>query len=238
MLALTAAELSPVAQEAVALLAATELSPAQVAELNSVQYQIGTLGGAVLGQTNLGSELVQLDATASGYGWSLDPNTVAPGRMDLLTVVEHELGHVLGQDDVDPSVAPNALMTMTLASGVRRVVSPSDGLEAVESAQAPLQTSPLADPTAPTGAVRWAQMLPDQLSSPMAVFADALLSVLAPAEANSAPQPSLSPSSPIGESILTAFSDSTNLDPQTNAAVSDEVLGSLKQGDDLSGEIW
>jgi len=40
--------------------------------------------------------------------------------MDLLTVVEHELGHQLGLDDVDPAAHPADLMASTLATGVRR----------------------------------------------------------------------------------------------------------------------
>src|SRR5262249_54442901 len=143
--ALTAAELAPVAQEAVARWAATGLSAAQVAELKAVQYQITALGGGVLGLTGLGATLVRLDATAAGYGWFVDPTpaddsefgvVVAPaevqatagspafGRMDLLTVVEHELGHVLGLGDLDPLAVPHDLLTETLAPGVRRTPAP------------------------------------------------------------------------------------------------------------------
>ena len=143
---LTEAELAPVAQEAVAIWAATGLSAAQVDSLNAVQYHIGTLGGGVLGLTGLGAQVVSLDATADGYGWFLDSmpgddsafgNVVAPfelqaslgspafGRMDLLTVVEHELGHVLGLSDLDPQSVPHDLMTETLATGVRRLPTTS-----------------------------------------------------------------------------------------------------------------
>jgi hypothetical protein len=143
---LTEAELAPVAQEAVAIWAATGLSAAQVDTLNAVQYHIGTLGGGVLGLTGLGAQVVSLDATADGYGWFLDSmpgddsafgNVVAPfelqaslgspafGRMDLLTVVEHELGHVLGLSDLDPQSVPHDLMTETLATGVRRLPTTS-----------------------------------------------------------------------------------------------------------------
>ena len=44
--------------------------------------------------------------------------------MDLLTVVEHELGHVLGLNDLDASL--NDLMSSTLSDGVRRNISVSD----------------------------------------------------------------------------------------------------------------
>src|SRR5262249_57304648 len=103
-------------------------------------------GGGVLGLTALGSTVVTLDATAAGYGWFVDPTPAddtefdgvvasqelqaRPGspafaRMDLLTVVEHELGHVLGLGDLDPQTVPHDLLTETLAPGVRRFPGPS-----------------------------------------------------------------------------------------------------------------
>ena len=50
---------------------------------------------------------------------AIDPRAV--DRIDLLTVVEHELGHVLGLDDLDASL--DALMSAKLGSGVRRLPS-------------------------------------------------------------------------------------------------------------------
>jgi hypothetical protein len=137
----------PVAQEAVAHWAAAGLGAPQLATLNAVQYQISTLGDGVLGLTSLVGQVVTLDATAAAYGWYVDPNSpddtafgnpVAPaeyqasaasaalGRMDLLTVVEHELGHVLGLSDLDPQAVPHDLMTLTLGTGVRRIAAPTD----------------------------------------------------------------------------------------------------------------
>jgi hypothetical protein len=52
------------------------------------------------------------------------PGSPAFGRMDLLTVVEHELGHVLGLSDLDPQAVPHSLMTQTLDTGVRRLPAP------------------------------------------------------------------------------------------------------------------
>jgi hypothetical protein len=43
--------------------------------------------------------VVLLDADAAGWGWHADPASPVPtGRMDLLSVVLHELGHVLGHE--------------------------------------------------------------------------------------------------------------------------------------------
>jgi hypothetical protein len=167
---LTEDELAPVAREAVARWAATGLSAAQLDRLNAVQYQIGTLGGSYLGLTELGSTVVRLDATAAGYGWFIDPTPAddaefgagagprelwavpgspAFGRMDLLTVVEHELGHVLGWDDLDPSVVPHDLLTTTLSTGVRRLPDPSFDPVAVQPVQAPAALDLSAPPALP-----------------------------------------------------------------------------------------
>src|SRR5205085_2822207 len=52
------------------------------------------------------------------------PDSPAFGRIDLLTVVEHELGHVLGLSDLDPLAVPHDLLTETLTAGVRRFPTP------------------------------------------------------------------------------------------------------------------
>src|SRR5439155_1830371 len=44
----------------------------------------------------------------------------AHGRMDLLTVVMHELGHVLGHDDLPVATHPHELMTEDIPTGARR----------------------------------------------------------------------------------------------------------------------
>src|SRR5262245_32740877 len=64
---LTTAQMASVLDQAVALWAASGLTAAQIAQLQAVQYQIGALGGGVLGLTALGSPVVTLDATAAGY---------------------------------------------------------------------------------------------------------------------------------------------------------------------------
>jgi hypothetical protein len=101
--------------------------------LQSVTFQITDLPGTLLGQT-LGTT-ISIDRDAAGFGWFVDltpwadeeyslfgvtsdllavPGGPADQRMDLLTVVMHELGHVLGYDHSD-----TGLMQPTLAAGVR-----------------------------------------------------------------------------------------------------------------------
>jgi hypothetical protein len=81
--------------------------------------------------------LVQIDRDAAGYGWFVDatprndveftvrpgtrdltarPNSPAWDRLDLLTAVMHELGHVLGHGHDDTGA-----MAKTLPPGTRRL---------------------------------------------------------------------------------------------------------------------
>jgi hypothetical protein len=106
----------------------------------TVTFAIADLPGLTLGQV-VGST-VFLDVDAAGNGWFIDvtpaentefrvsrdidefwatPASPAFGRMDLLTVVLHELGHVLGLDHLDLTVDGRDLMSSTLATGVRHL---------------------------------------------------------------------------------------------------------------------
>jgi hypothetical protein len=99
-----------------------------VAELHEVNFQIADFVGLTLGLT--AADTIYIDADAAGYGWFVDQtpwddvefgqaNSEAAGRMDLLTVVMHELGHVLGFQDTDPKTNDVEVMNETLDEGVR-----------------------------------------------------------------------------------------------------------------------
>ena len=135
---LTEAQLEPVLQQAFAAWAADGVSATQ---LESVQVEIGTLDDNLVGLTT--GRQITLDATADGWGWNTDtstadfttgsadgleatPGSVASGKMDLLTVVEHELGHELGLPDADSLSHPSELMAATLAPGIRRQPTTQD----------------------------------------------------------------------------------------------------------------
>ncbi|MDY0170175.1 MAG: hypothetical protein RBS80_26765, partial [Thermoguttaceae bacterium] len=117
------AALQPIVEEAVLRMPA---------ELEGVAFQVRIvdLPGLLLGRT-VGNTIL-IDHNAAGFGWHLNttdadfqpggrygelaalPDSDAVHRIDLLTAVMHELGHVLGHDHSD-----HGLMQPTLGPGVR-----------------------------------------------------------------------------------------------------------------------
>ena len=114
------------------LLSATHLD-------SSVTVDIADLPASTLAQTT--NTTITLDTTAAGHGWYIDytpylndeylptsnPNewqakadSEAAGKMDLLSVLLHEYGHVLG---IEHSPDAGDFMAATLAPGVRRLPS-------------------------------------------------------------------------------------------------------------------
>jgi hypothetical protein len=78
-----------------------------------VRITVSHLAGGELGFTEGAS--VWIDSNAAGYGWSGHG-----GSMDLVTVVTHELGHVLGFDHQDAKLYP--VMTEDLMPGMRYLI--------------------------------------------------------------------------------------------------------------------
>ena len=99
------------------------------------QVVLADLPGATLGLAE--GATIYLDVDAAGHGWFIDPTPAAneefsqPDRngqmaaidaravdhIDLLTVIEHELGHLAGLDDL---TSADSLMSGRLPTGVRR----------------------------------------------------------------------------------------------------------------------
>jgi hypothetical protein len=142
----TAAQLDALSQQARAAWAA---AGADVSPLNDVRITVGTLGPGQLGVTltdDQGGVWVVVDDDAAGRGWFVDPTPAdadefqrsadptrwvalsgpAAGRMDLLTLITHEFGHVLGLDHVRAEAAAASVMAETLHAGERRLPVAAD----------------------------------------------------------------------------------------------------------------
>lgn len=131
---------------------------------NSITLNIADLPNSTLAQTT--SSSITLDPTAAGHNWYIDytpylneeylptsnPNewiakagSEAAGKMDLLSVLLHEYGHVLG---IEHSANPGDYMAATLAPGVRRLPS-SDELALMAQLVAETRLSQDGAPTSP-----------------------------------------------------------------------------------------
>ncbi len=112
---LTAEQLQPIVTQAINEWRALGIDPQRLSVLDRVGVHLGDLPGAELGFASPGE--IWIDRTAAGWGWFTGSGEdVAAGRMDLLSVVTHELGHQLGFEHTVEGV-----MEPTLAPGVRMV---------------------------------------------------------------------------------------------------------------------
>jgi len=131
---LTQTDLGPIVDAAIVDWARAGLAADRAAALDGIAFVIADLPGSLLGLARDGK--IYLDRDAAGRGWfvdatpeddeeflahdlgadlrAIDPRVL--DRVDLRTVVSHELGHVLGLDDVDGE----GVMQSTLRPGVRR----------------------------------------------------------------------------------------------------------------------
>src|SRR3989442_2750513 len=146
----------PVADVAIARWLASNQGDDVTLRLHQLSFRVADLPGRMLGRTS--GTTIQLDPTAAGYKWFVDPSpssndefeptdtetlfaaqpgSPARGRMDLLTVVEHEIGHVLGFHHDDP-IAP---MADVLAPG-RRFLLPTVSIEPSATAMDAADSAP------------------------------------------------------------------------------------------------
>lgn len=112
--------------------------------LERVNFRISSLSDNVLATTH--QDTITIDADAAGRGWFIDSTPAdddefSPGsisgelrsngtdsseiQFDLLTVVMHELGHILGLGHDEPA---SPVMQATLIEGVRRLPAPHETL--------------------------------------------------------------------------------------------------------------
>ena len=133
---LTQSELQPIIQEAITRWKDAGMNAATLAQLAQAQFEISDLPGTDLGETQ--GNVITIDVNAAGHGWFVDPTPAtdeeftgtgaqlqaidprAVDKIDLLTVVEHELGHVAGFDDLDATA--QSVMDGVLGVGIRREI--------------------------------------------------------------------------------------------------------------------
>ena len=131
----TQADVVPVVQEAITRWAQAGLDQQMLDMMQGVVFLVEDLDGMNLGMAR--GNTIWLDENAAGCGWFVDStpaddvefhSTVVAGRLtaidqqamgqvDLLTVVAHELGHVVGLEDTQT----DGLMASSLEKGLRLV---------------------------------------------------------------------------------------------------------------------
>ena len=138
--ALTQPELDSTVNAAMDRWSASGLTPKQISAMREIRFELGELKGAHLGHAN-GNRIV-VDRNAQGKGWFVDPTpmddhefrdrtsgtrsytnpfSLAAGRIDLLTVIEHEIGHELGLADSYVEQDRDSIMYGYLTAGERRL---------------------------------------------------------------------------------------------------------------------
>jgi hypothetical protein len=134
---ITQSELDAIVDAAISIWNDVGLTVSQYQQMKEVTFRIVDLPGSNLGSAWKAG--VAIDTNAAGHGWFVDQTPrvheeftrsgmIAKGgpaqsRIDLLSVVLHELGHIVGLDDDDG--ADEHLMSSTLPLGLRRLPTPS-----------------------------------------------------------------------------------------------------------------
>jgi hypothetical protein len=116
--------------------------------LSKFDVRIADLPDTILGVTTPG--VIWIDQNAAGYGWFIDQTpgddaefsgtgsslkaadgTAPAGHVDLLTVIEHELGHQIGLEDTYQSADSADVMYGYLNLGERRLATADDVAPAI-----------------------------------------------------------------------------------------------------------
>ncbi|HEY0026260.1 MAG TPA: Ig-like domain-containing protein [Allosphingosinicella sp.] len=161
---LSQAELALVVAAAIARWEAAGATPEQIAAMRAVAFSVEDIGGLTIGASSVGA--ITIDDNAAGFNWFVDATPgddsefagsgtqlratsdygAAGTRIDLLTVVTHELGHQIGLNDLTVPGERDELMYGSIAVGERRLPGADDASGAAPGA-APVS----ADITVATG---------------------------------------------------------------------------------------
>ncbi|HZF95999.1 MAG TPA: Ig-like domain-containing protein [Allosphingosinicella sp.] len=151
---LSQAELVFIVEAAIQRWAAAGATDDQIAAMRAVSFAVTDLGGLTLGSSGLGT--ITLDDDAAGWRWFVDATpdddseytgsgtqlaaadrySHAGTRIDLLTVVTHELGHQIGLVDTYAPGETDELMFGTVGAGERRLPGSDDAASASGTAVA------------------------------------------------------------------------------------------------------
>jgi hypothetical protein len=140
--AITQTQIQSLLPEAMEAWQEAGLDAADVRRLATVPVEVGHLGESILGVEAAG--VIMINQTAAGYNWFIgadtgssqafgvagpgdetqaSPGSAAADEVDLLTVLEHELGHLLGLAD---NTQARDLMDITLSLGLQRTPTSAD----------------------------------------------------------------------------------------------------------------
>jgi hypothetical protein len=163
--AVSIAEVQPLVSQAIANWARAGASTAELEAMRAASVRVFNLPDDLAGVEGAG--VIWIDGNAAGHGWFIDatpadhrefaavgaggeylalPGSPAYGRVDLLTVLEHELGHVIGLADDQG----RDLMAETLPVGVRRLPGFEEFPARATTPANPIVPAPTAPPAGPT----------------------------------------------------------------------------------------
>ena len=133
--------IQPLVNAAVDQLSGLGFSTEQLDQARQVEIKIVDLAGWTLAEAS--EDGITIDPDAKGFGWYIDSSPAdnsefvqqgadlqavavseAEGRVDLLSVINHELGHYLGLNHSDGSEAATAFMQSGIRPGIRRLSNP------------------------------------------------------------------------------------------------------------------
>lgn len=130
---LSAGALQPILAAAIDRWAVAGLDFTRLNVMRNATITIADLGGSYLGLANAVTHVIRIDDDAAGFGWFVDStpredsefrrpgDRRVRGRMDLLSVIAHELGHLVGLDDNHDAGHAADVMGDSLAAGRRRM---------------------------------------------------------------------------------------------------------------------